>query len=348
MSLLSTTIPLSLELLAWLPLLLLPLALLWGGRSKIRQRGTPFDRSLGLGAPIRMGALRLYPIYGPRRAGTVDRIRPPRGRRLRIRENGQDETEIQTITVDNRGGSQVLLLGGLALRGGWQDRQIDRDVLVGPGSQQRVATLCIEHGRWSSPWWRRDRFVTSGRLVPASTRALTSPSDGQAGVWERIEQLCTRYDRRQGTGTLFAVLNHPQLRLRNAWLRRRLRRRLRRLPWSEHVVGIAYGTRHTMVGARWFASHTLFRRFRDSLLDGATTDALVAAPLPGEGANRLRYRHVRERLLILQQAVAATPRAEAKGTMPIDPSVGQGHAIFDEERRLVAVDYVAANASTTT
>lgn len=241
-------------------------------------------QQLHVGSGTTRGALTVFPIWGEYVGA--------RGYTTRIEQARLGEQvggpSVGALTVTNLGDMPVLMLEGLVLEGGWQNRMLARSVLVGSGADLDVEVICVEQGRWGGG------RLHSGRNRRASNRVrsgLRSP-DRQGEVWRRVQE----YDARYGANETASFTEHADRAGQDV---SRMVEGLRPLAGQ---VGVVIALAGQPVGAEVFDSHTTLRREFDSIIRAAAMDAVGLPELvtPSRRARRFVDRAARVR----QAAVA--------------------------------------------
>jgi hypothetical protein len=220
---------------------------------------------LQVGRSTTRGALTLFPVMGE--------FRGDRGYTTAIDRAALSELvegpQVETLTVTNQGSEPLLMLEGVLLEGGWQNRMLARSVLVAGGGRLDVEVVCVEAGRW------RGRRTQKSRSRRASTRVragLNSGESRQHEVWQRVRQ----YEGRYGPSVTSSFVDHAE---RAAGEVAALIAGLRHRPGQ---VGVAIGIGGSPVSAEIFDSpQTLAEQFA-SIVGAAAMDAVgqpqVATP----------------------------------------------------------------------
>jgi hypothetical protein len=251
---------------------------------------------LHVGGGSQVGAVTWFPVWTHRGAPARTSFIPREGR-LSIRE--LPEPRVERLIVTNSGVAPALLVQGLSLRGGSQDRTCVATLLVAPKTTMEVPVACIERGRWSdsSHALHVADSVTPrvrARNAAAGQRCDQATSD-QAGTWLEVDALFATHGRRSATDSY-----HD--------LRRELRQPaappVRPLEGQRGVV-IGYGGMIRAV--ELFGSSRDLARMLRLTLGAAQVEAAGVAPAPVT-ASRAR------------RAVAAVGRLEVTAT----PSLGWG------------------------
>ena len=243
--------------------------------------GLPLGEGVTVGGEIRIDNLQVLPVHATRQhvVGTVvggrDSVAEGRGV---IREMGSSTyyAEVHRLILRNDDERSMLILGGTILRGGFQDRLLSGDLLVGPGEELGVEVYCAERGRWN-PFRRGDD--TRGRFEPlpflAGTRIWTAGhfKGDQSGVWDQVDDTNRASRVTSMTEALLDTLDRSDFAARRDEVASRVAAHLDTL---SDVVGLAYAVNGEVRSVRTFASSALFAMFRDTLSNTAANEALLA------------------------------------------------------------------------
>lgn len=168
----------------------------------------------------------------------------------------------------------LLLLEGQLLEGGMQHRMVARTVLLAPGTEERLAVVCVEEGRWSGTGEHR----VSGRRASIRVRGGLRSADGQGEVWRRVR----RYDSERGRSATSSYLDHAD---RSERIIDDLVSGLRPFPGQ---VGVLIGLAGQPLVAEVFDTPESLGRHFDAIVRAAAMDAVGLPPsaTPGRRARR--------------------------------------------------------------
>lgn len=167
------------------------------------------DVDLEVGAPVRCGAMSLFPLVkqGPVEPGGYS-CGPLAAGDLVVDEQGGGV--VAELVTHNQGGQPVLLVEGETLLGAKQDRVLNVSVLLAAHQVTTVPVSCVEAGRWGSIQpTRRSPSHAPTRLRAHKTRSVnesartrgTRHSD-QSRVWKDVADSDVVYGAASPTSSL--------------------------------------------------------------------------------------------------------------------------------------------------
>ncbi|MEI6415761.1 MAG: DUF6569 family protein [Pseudomonadota bacterium] len=140
-----------------------------------------------IGSPEVLGQRRLFPLSMHNQSG-------PKFTTLGAAlHSGQaavrDQGGVRDLRIENRGPLPILCLEGELLKGGRQDRVLDRPAWIGPGEDLALAVSCVEQGRWHG---QATDFRAASVMVDPALRSARlsaeSESARQQTTWERVAE----------------------------------------------------------------------------------------------------------------------------------------------------------------
>ncbi len=155
-------------------------------------------RTLEVGEPVYHANLTIIPVYSTQirdhsRYATLDEALEKGW--LEITEVGSGT--VPQVSVTNRSGRQIYIMGGEILTGCRQDRLVGRDVLLRPYATNVVVPVyCVEQGRWT---YESEAFSSRKNLGTPMLRAEGQKASdaAQSEIWDRVSTMC----RRSGAGS---------------------------------------------------------------------------------------------------------------------------------------------------
>lgn len=196
----------------------------------------------------------------------------------------EDAGAVNNLTVQNKTGDPVFLMGGDIVRGGRQDRVVGEDQIIAARSLQDIPVFCVEQGRWQFQGdiepqddiaAKQDKvFAFSGyyHVAAGDIRNTLASSKDQQEVWEKVGNLTSRYPQ-ENNSSAYASLESSEdfTRQRDAYLR------FFEGKFSDlqDMVGIMAVSGDRIIGTDVFGHPDLFRRQLTALLHSYATDAVI-------------------------------------------------------------------------
>jgi hypothetical protein len=232
---------------------------------------TDLVRRVRVGPGYSYQGLTVFPVELDRVVDRTDYLSMEEAIRRRDLVITEKETgSVPILLAQNRGRRPVLVLAGEIVVGGKQNRTLQDDVLLPPGSGLvELPVYCVERGRWHGT---RMEFGTNATLMGQNARAAAiQHSDGQAAVWENIAAY----------SDVAAAIASPTEDLEAMQASEQVQQELARYReefekcWRPETVGMVVAEGYRFVGADVFCNERLFRRHRDRLLDSYAFDCVV-------------------------------------------------------------------------
>ena len=203
---------------------------------------------------------------------------------FRITEQKQfgrsDDRTYNLLTVQNKSQDTIYILSGDVVTGGKQDRVIEHDQIVMPGTVRNMDVFCVEKGRWSSNDTlatpsKQKLYAFSGYYSVASptVRQAVQRTGSQQEVWAAVARVTEANGASSSTSTYAALETaNEQKAKRDAYLRFFEGK----LDAEPQVVGMVAVCGDQILGVDIFGNSDLFRREYSSLLHGYVTEAATA------------------------------------------------------------------------
>jgi len=102
-----------------------------------------------------------------------------------VKVQEKDGGQVNTVRMRNTGKTYVFGMAGEIVSGAKQDRMLQDDVLLPPGSGWLdVPVFCTEHGRWTGETMS---FGTKGYMASGKVRGKASQTGSQEEVWAEVD-----------------------------------------------------------------------------------------------------------------------------------------------------------------
>lgn len=186
-----------------------------------------FPQGCVLGDPITTGGLGMVPIII---SGGGHRVRMPA---IDLLDDALEQNDVQVSEVSDKGDvpflfldngslNHVLVLNGMELIGGKQNRICNTDIIAPRGRKIRIPVSCVERRRWH---YNQPHFTTSGALFRSSSRSLLNRSvsntvrfrnqflSNQHAVWSQVDRSLEEFSTKSRTADFQAVRENVKSRV---------------------------------------------------------------------------------------------------------------------------------------
>jgi hypothetical protein len=258
-----------------------------------------------LSDPAVHGNLAIYFVHGQSRSGPIPlTLSEALARKtIEVREIGQ----VNELQVENTGGEEIFIQAGDIVKGGQQDRVLSVSLVLKPHSGPlKIASFCVEQGRWSARGSEDvARFSSANAALPsraAKIEMAAPPSSRTAGadaatvssrqreIWKKVTEIQGKLSSNLGAPVAAPPSRTSlQLALENGGLARAQAEYVKALqPLGEKdadIVGYVFAVNGKINSADIYPSNGLFRKMWPKLLRASVTEALgerdgVAQPAP--------------------------------------------------------------------
>jgi hypothetical protein len=204
-----------------------------------------------------------------------------------IEEVGQ----VNQLVASNKGKTSVYLQSGDIVKGGQQDRVLQHDTLLTPGSRKvPLNVFCVESGRWHG------RGGEPVRHFASSNTSLMKVAGNQSAVWDSVAASQAEIGSKLGHSVRSPdSATSLQLSLEDKKLGETVDEYVhnieKQIPQQSDVVGYAVAVNGNVDSVDVFASPNLFGKMRGKLLKASAAEAVASkndkpTPAPDAGAVR--------------------------------------------------------------
>lgn len=227
--------------------------------------------NLDLGLPLTYKKMTLFPIYSKQKKTASDFITLDEGLesgKVTIEEKNSVGS-VPELTVTNKSGKSLYIMAGEVLYGGYQDRMINRDIIIeATGKPRRLPVNCVERGRWSRN--EKKSFTDAKALAQRSIRIEANALRSQTGVWKRVAEHNKTLAPKASSSSYKKALTAARTANNDIEQIENL------LDKRGEVVGLAIGINGELQSIDVFASPALFRKMRRKILRSYLLDLMVA------------------------------------------------------------------------
>jgi translation initiation factor 1 (eIF-1/SUI1) len=230
--------------------------------------------------------LRLYPVYAKetfkstfKNVGKYMTLQEALTKnKVKIKEKSEGGT-VNTLSIENISGDTIIVITGDVVKGGKQDRIINKDLLLSPGSGKKdLPVYCVESGRWSS-----GASVASNGSAAAefkgyynkgamSLRKVVEKEQDQQKVWSKVDEINSNNKTSTSTKTYTAITGSADFTKKQEKYMAFFKNKFATDP---NVIGVVVVSGNKVLGCDMFATHDLFAQQYQSLLHSYVTEAVV-------------------------------------------------------------------------
>lgn len=223
-------------------------------------------------------------------------------KKVRITEKGGG-AEVNNLYIENLSGDTIIIIPGEIVKGGKQDRIINKDLLLKPRSGKvNLPVYCVESGRWTS-----NRASSPGafsghyNVGSMQLRKVVEKDMDQTKVWAKVEEINTKNKTTTSTKTYTALDNSKDFQKKMAEY---LAYFGGKFSGQGDVIGVVVVSGDTVLGCDMFATGELFQQHYGSLLHSYITEAILNGRSVNISAPKVK--EYMDQLLTNEQMQAAT------------------------------------------
>ncbi|HEY1047699.1 MAG TPA: DUF6569 family protein [Bacteroidia bacterium] len=235
----------------------------------------------------------------------------------------RETSNVSKLSIDNLSNETIYINSGEIVRGGKQDRTIQNDYIIGPGSFNNVIeSYCVEKGRWQQRGDEKSEiFETSENLLGSSElRTANSVNNDQNEVWKSVTDIQNNMSNglRYYTKTYHDIngsIASSSLELSlNYGALKQVREKIRAELISKGLDfkgsnGIAVAINGEIVSIDLYNNESLFLQLSDKLLNAAIDESISKK-------NEVEYRTI-EQIDIIHSIHAKTDNENYKIVNPL-------------------------------
>jgi hypothetical protein len=182
--------------------------------------------------------------------------------------------EVNNLTIENVSADTIIVIPGEIVKGGKQDRIINKDLLLLPHSGKvNLPVYCVESGRWSSASPSSpNAFANHYHVGSMELRKVVEKEQDQSKVWAKVAEINTKNKTTTDTRTYTALDNSKDYKQK---LDQYLTWFNNKFSGQRDVIGVVVVSGDKVLGCDMFATNELFLQHYGNLLHSYATEAVV-------------------------------------------------------------------------